>query len=77
MTVEMVLAYNIEGDYRHFAEVDFFYPSELNNDNQDLPLLPKKLVIQSDGLSKYYPEFKQKRMIFAIFCHLSFNCSFM
>ena len=80
--VMMIPAYNCEGDYVYFVEVDFVYSSELHIDYQDLPLVPKKLVIQSDWLSKYCSECKQKsnidipkivekpykkRVIFAIF----------
>ena len=63
MTVEMISAYNCEGDYVCFVEVDLVYPSEFNNDSQDLPLVLKKFVIQSDCLSKYCSDFKQKSNI--------------
>ena len=53
----------------YLLEVDLEYPSKLRDSHNDYPLVPEKLEISSDMLSKYCSDIADKYGIFSCICH--------
>ena len=55
-----VMLINEKSDTGYFLEVDFVYPDELHELNNDYPLAPEKLAVSSDMLSEYCKKISDK-----------------
>ena len=58
-----VMSISEKSEIGYFLEVDFKYPDELHELQNDYPLAPEKPAVSSDMLSKYCKEIAEKYRI--------------